>query len=132
MTGHDRDDEVLVVVCVYEDGRLTSAWFRAYQRVKRTIRRGSFRARVELLPVSELPERIDVLIAPEELGGLAAVGNGARDRLVASPEALRAAFDALVERLVGEGRLQHAPPPARAIATHRGFRAVGERARLAD
>jgi hypothetical protein len=132
MSGRNRGDEPLVIVCVYPDGRLASDWFRAYQRVKRTVRRGSFRARVELRPVSELPEWVDVLIAPLEPHGLADAAPGALDRIVAAPDALRVAFDALLERLVSEGRLQHAPAPARALATHHGFRAVGERARLAD
>lgn len=135
MTGRERDGGAnggeLVIVVGHPDGRLTSAWFRAYQRVERTMSRGSFHARVELAPISAPPARIDVLIVPPGLDPIPAAAAHA-ERLVATPEGLRSAFDELVARLLADGRLIHAPAPSRAIAIHRGFRAVGRRARLAD
>lgn len=137
MTGSSPGDgshggETLVIVCAYPDGLLSGPWFRAYKRAKLTIRRGSFRAHVELDSIADLPPRIDVLIVPPSLEDVAAVAPGVREHLVATPDGLHHAFDQLVERLVHEGRLLHAPAPPRAVAVHRGFQAVGERARLVE
>jgi len=124
--------EPLVIACAYVDGTLAASWFRAYKRIKQTIKRGSFTARVELVPMTGLPPRIDVLIVPPFLADVANAMPGIQELLVVSPERLQQEFDRLVERLVGDGRLEHAPTPARALAIHRGFRALTDRARLAD
>jgi hypothetical protein len=130
--GPDDEARGLVIVCTYPDGSLASSWFRAYRRIKQTIRRGSFLARVDLVPVNALPQTIDVLIAPPALSAVAAELPSVGEVLVAEPERLQAGFDALVRRLIDDGRLVRGPGPARSIAVHRGFQALGDRGRLAD
>jgi hypothetical protein len=95
----------LLIVVAYPDGALSSTVFRAVQRARRAIERGGYAARIELVPAS------------------AAVG----DLIVG-----HTAVDGLVERLVAEGRLQRGPTASRAVATHRGLRTLGDRARIAD
>jgi hypothetical protein len=123
--------EPLVIVCAYPDGMLASSWFRAYTRLKRTVTRGGYGARVELAPVSGLPPRIDVLIVPPSLADAASAASPAAERAVAPADGPQAWIDGLVERLVADGRLQRAPTPSSAVAVHRGFQAVAERARPA-
>jgi hypothetical protein len=127
-----RGDEPLVIACAYPEGMLSSSWYRAYRRVKQTMKRGAFNALVELVPMTALPARVDVLVVPPSLEDEANATAGVQERLVSSPEGVQRAFDRLVERLVLDGRLQHAPTPGRALAVHRGFQALGDRARLAD
>jgi hypothetical protein len=126
------DNEPLVIACGYADGMLASSWFRAYKRVKQTIKRGSFEARVELVPITELPPLVDVLIVPPELEDVARALPAVRELLIAEPGRVQREFDHVVDRLVRDGHLAHAPAPARVLAVHRGFRALAERARLVD
>jgi hypothetical protein len=137
MSGHHfaetpAEEPPLVIACAYPEGMLASTWYRAYKRCKQTLKRGSYRARVELVPITALPSHVDVLVVPPSLQERAEATAGVGERLVTSPEALQGAFDRLVERLVSEGRLGHAPPQARALAVHRGFQALTERARQAE
>lgn len=126
------ESEPLLIVCAYPDGMLAGSWFRAYLRLKRTMRRGAYDARVELAPITELPPRLDILIVPPSLASAANTMSGVQDRLVVAPERVQPEFEALLESLVREGRLHGAPAPNRAVAVHRGCRAVGERGRLTD
>jgi hypothetical protein len=128
---HDEDHGVLII-CTYPDGSLGSSWFRAYRRIKQTIRRGAFLARVDLVPLTALPETIDVLIGAPALSAAVKAVPGVVEVLVAEPERLQAHFDALVRRLIDDGRLVRGPGPARSVAVHRGFQALGDRGRLAD
>ncbi len=124
--------ESLLIVCAYPEGMLAGSWFRAYLRMKRTMRRGAYDARVELVPITELPPRLDVLVVPPSLASTANATSGVQDRLVAAPEHVAQAFERLVERLVRDGRLHGAHAPNPTVAVHRGFRAVAERGRLTD
>jgi len=125
-------DGLLVVVCGYRDGMLANSWFRAYRRLKRTVKLGGFKARVELAPVTDLPPNIDVLAVPPSLADVAHATPGVLECLVTPAEGLQQAFDQLVERLVREGPLEYGPTPGPAVAVHRGFQALTERARLFD
>ena len=122
----------LHVVFAYSDGRLPNPWFRAYKRAKRAIRLASYDARVELLPINSVPPSVDVLVMAPELEAEATQFAGAGQRIVSAAEHAPAELDALVVRLVTEGRLGHAPDQARTVAVHRGFVALTERARVAE
>lgn len=121
-----------VIACAYAEGMLASSWFRAYKRVKQMMKRGSLDARVELLPMTDLPPHIDLLIVPPSLADAANSAPGIGECLVTSPERMQQDFDRILQRLVTDGRLEHALAPARVFAIHRGFQALAERARLAD
>lgn len=122
----------IVIACAYPEGMLDSAWFRAYKRAKRTLKRGAFHARMELVPITDLPARVDVLLVPPALADAANAIAVVLERIVTSADAMQPQLDRLVERLSRDGRLPLAPLPARALAVHRGFQAVEERARLAE
>lgn len=122
--------EPLRVVCAYEDGALSSAWFQAVQRARRTMRRAGYRARIDLVPASELPLDADVVIAPARMAASLTIGGA--EVVVAEPATLGPALDALVDRFVAAGRLGRGPESPRAIAIHRGFQAIGDRARLPE
>ena len=124
--------EMLVIVCAYPEGMLPSSWFQVYKRLRRKVKRGLFRARVELLPITEVPSRIDVLVVPPALADAADAVTVTSERLVGQGDELQEAFDRLVMRLVDEGRLGRGGSSGRALAVHRGFQALGERARSAD
>lgn len=99
---------LLRIVCTYPDAALPSAWFQAVQRARRAARRAGWLVRIDLLPVRSAPADADVVVArPVELDGL-------------------------LDRLAAEGRLQRGPEPPRTIAVHRGFAALGDRARVAE
>ncbi len=127
------------IVCAYPDGALPSGWFQAVQRARRTVRRAGYRARVELTPASCVTVEADVVIAPPvaapAIRASAAAGRAERiaaEFIVVESTEFGAAFDLLVGRLVADGRLDRAPEPPRTIARHRGFQAIGERARIAE
>ena len=119
------------IVCVYRDGALPSAWFQVVQRARRTMKRAGWRARIDLLPASALPSGADVVLAPPGLAEALASSTG-RVVVACEPVALISILDGLLERLADEGRLQRGPEPARTIAVHRGFQALGDRARVAE
>jgi len=124
--------EPLVIVFGYPDGMLPNAFFRAYKRVKRATRRAGYHVSIALQPLTSLPARVDVLIV-EPSDGSRAVSSSVEGEVVsAHADEVQAEIDRVIERLVADGRLIHAPVPSRAIAVHRGFRAVTERARLAE
>jgi hypothetical protein len=116
-------------VCAYPDGRLPSGWFQAIQGARRRIERGGVGVRLELLPVSRLLPEAEVIVAAEPLPPAARIGS---EVVIVEPGALNATIDALVARLVAERRVLPGPPASRAIAVHRGFQPLGERARIAD
>lgn len=118
----------LSVVCAYADGLLETPWFRAYKKLKRTSARASLGVRVDLRPQSDVHAGADVVAVPP---GVAVEAPGA-ELLVAKAEELQPAFDALVQRLLAEGRLAHAAPPSRAVVRHRGFEPLDGRGRVAD
>jgi hypothetical protein len=122
----------LTVVCAYADGSLATPWFRAYRRAKRALQNRGFNARLQLLPITDLPAEIDVIVVPPNLERVARAAPGVRDCLITSPEALAGRLVHVLERLLEEGRLDYAPAPARPVAVHLGFQAVTERARLAE
>ena len=98
---------MVTIVCPYPDGALPSATFRAVQRTRRHIRRAGYAAGVELLPSSAVPSDAEFVVSPDDLA-------------------------ALLERLVADGVVGHAAAAPRPIAVHRGFQAIGERARLPE
>jgi hypothetical protein len=118
------------IVCGYSDGMLPNPWFRAYKRVKRGMRRAAFNARVELLPITQLPSLVDLLVVPPSLEETARTLPGIEELLVAQADEMQAGLDRLVERLSDQGTLLHATAAGRSVAVHRGFQAVRERARL--
>ena len=120
----------LHIVCAYRDGMLTGEWFQAYRRLKRMLRRGGYDAVVELLPDRDVRDESALIVIP----GSSAPPNPARagEVVAIDVDAAQAAFDALIERLVAEGRLGRAPARARTSAVHRGFQALQERARLSE
>lgn len=108
---------IVRIVVTYPDGALTGDAFRAVQRSRGAIRRAGYLADVELVPAST-----------------AAAADGSEgdvEALTATPT-LGADLDALLERLAGTGRLLRGPEPPRSVAVHRGFQALGERARLPE
>lgn len=124
--------EPLVIVFGYHDGILPNPFFRAYKRVKRAMRRAAFHASVELQPLTRLPTHVDLLITTPPGGAPDSGSSAIKEVISADPDEVQAEIDWAIERLVADGRLTHAPLPARAIAVHHGFRAVTERARLAE
>lgn len=124
--------EPILIVFGYQDGILPNPFFRAYKRVKRAMRRAAYHASVELQPLSRLPAHVDVLIVVPPAGPREFGSSDLGEVVSADPDDVQAEIDRVVERLVADGSLVHAPVSARAIAVHRGFRAVTERARLAE
>lgn len=125
-------DAPLAIVCAYPDGILPNAWFRAYKRVKRALRNRGLNVDVALHPITALPSRLDVLIVPRALAGIAPRVAGSPERIVAAPETLAAEVDQLVDRLVAQSRLEYATPRARTTAVHVGFLPVTQRARSSE
>jgi hypothetical protein len=96
------------LVCTYPDGELASAWFQAVRKARRASERAGYRLSIELLPASAAVADAGLLVqAPAEL-------------------------ETVIARLVEEGRVVRGPESPRAIAVHRGFQAIGERARLGE
>jgi hypothetical protein len=126
------DERPLRIVFGFPDGMLANPWFRAYKRVKRGMRRAAYHATVELEPLARLSEGIDILIVARSSSMPAVAPAPATGLVVADPDEVQAEVDLLLARLVTDGSLRHAPGRARSLATHLGFRAVGERARLAE
>jgi hypothetical protein len=124
-------DRPLRIVFGFPDGMLANPWFRAYKRVKRGMRRAAYHATVELEPLARLPHGIDVLIV-ERSSTMPADAPPATELVVAEPDEVQAEVDLLLARLVEAGSLRHAPGHSRSLATHLGFRAINERARLAE
>jgi hypothetical protein len=123
----------VLIVCAYPDGRLDNAWFRAYKRLRRTIRTKGYNARVALRPIGDLPPDIDVLAVPTALTvELRRTRAEVGETRVVVPERLVGEVEDLLVRRIALGELGYAPPPARTVAVHRGFQAVHERARLAE
>jgi hypothetical protein len=122
------------IVCAYADGELPSAWFQGFRRARRTIRRAGYRARIELLPASAVPHGADVVITSAAVAEMirSDLGDLRAEFVVAEVGNLPAAFEALFERLLASGALVRGPELRRTVAVHRGFRAVGDRARLSD
>lgn len=122
----------LSVICGHPEGTLPTAWFRTYKQLKRKLKRTGLNARVAMAPLSELPAGIDVLILPPTLADSARFAESASILLRGTPDELQRQLDALVVQLQAEGRIEYAQADARSFATHVGFRAVGERARLEE
>lgn len=122
----------LSVVCGHPEGTLPTAWYRTYKQLKRKLKRTGVNARVALAPVTDLPDGIDVLVLPPTLADSARFAESASTLLSGTADELQRELDALVARLQEEGRIEYAQPDARSFATHLGFRAVGERARLEE
>jgi hypothetical protein len=113
--------QILSIAFVYPEGMLSSGWFRAYRKAKRTIRRAGLGAYVSLVPINELTARLDVLVLPPSLGDRAPDLAGARACVVASAEEVQHELDQLIARLLSEGRLGYTPPPEDSLAVHVGF-----------
>jgi hypothetical protein len=122
--------EPLAIGWAHPDGKLPSAWFRAYKRLKRTVRRAGLHARVELVPIGEAGDAFDLLVVPPELAGAPAPAS--TQRVVTAPEDAQRELDAVVERLLAEGLLDYEPGPAAALAVHRGCLPVHGRGRVED
>jgi len=103
----------LLIVVTYPDGALPGALFRAFRRVRRDAERAGYNARIELRPASDVPAAAAAVIT-------------------ATAEEFPVEFDATLERLTASGKLRRGTEPPRTVAVHRGFRALGDRARLGD
>jgi hypothetical protein len=104
------ESEPLLIVCAYPEGMLAGSWFRAYLRLKRTMRRGAYDARVELVPITELPPRLDVLIVPTSLASTANTMSGVQAVSSLRPNMRQPEFERLVESLVRERVVSTGPP----------------------
>lgn len=123
------DGEWPLIVVAYRDGHLGSAWFQAARRARRAVRRGGLRVRVEVLPLSRVPSDATIVFLPEEIDG-AALADTPAERLVALPATdLAGAIDRHVQQQAAVGAIGHGATPTRTVV-HRGFEAVGGRARL--
>lgn len=120
----------LSVVCGHPEGTLPTPWFRTYKQLRRKLKRTGLNARIDLASLTELPDGIDVLLVPPTLADSARYAGSAGTVLTGTADELQGQLDELVERLQAEGRIEYAQADARAFATHVGFRATGERARL--
>lgn len=120
------------IVFVHADGELPNPWFRAYRRIRTAVRRAAYNARVEQCSLTDLIAEPDVLVIPSALETVTAGLTARLGRIVAAPEAVGLQIDQLVARLAEEGHLGRTTAPARAIAVHRGFMPVTERARLSE
>jgi hypothetical protein len=119
----------LVIVCAYPDGRLPSGWFQAIQRARRKSDRAGIGVRLELLPVSRIPPGAEIIVAAEPLPPS---DRPESEVVIVEPGAVGATIDGLIARLVAEQRAQPGSPASRAVAVHRGFQPLSERARIAD
>jgi hypothetical protein len=119
------------IVCAYPDGMLDTAWFRAYKRVKRSVKRASLNVEVSLLPLSGVAEGVEVVLLPPELESEQARTPARASSVVTSGELART-FDAEVERLKAEGRVFNVPSPAERRVKHHGFEPVDTRARITE
>lgn len=124
------DDLPVRIVCAYEDGALPGPWFQAVRRARRSISRAGYQVQLDLLPASSLRADADVVIASEAVAAGLPIGAGRC--VVTEPSTFGATLDALLAELAGNGRVRRGPESPRAIAVHRGFQAIGERARLED
>jgi hypothetical protein len=119
------------IVCAYPDGMLDTAWFRAYKRVKRSVKRASLNVDVSLRPLSDVDGGVDVVLLPPDLEPEQGRTSARTASVVTSGELPRM-FDAEVERLKAEGRVFNVPSAAGQRVKHHGFEPVDGRARLAD
>lgn len=117
------------IVLAYPDGRLDSPWFRAYKRVKRSMRTKGIAATVELQPAGDVPLGASIVIAHPDLAGSAHLPVG---HVVSPLDRVQADVEEQVERLLADGRLRYAPAPPRSVAVHRGPLALTGRARTGD
>jgi len=122
----------LTVVCGHPEGTLPTSWFRTYKQLKRRLKRTGLNARVALAPLTALPAEIDILMLPPSLADAGHYAGRAGTCLSGTADELQRELDALVVRLQAEGRIEYAEADARAFATHLGFRALGDRARLEE
>lgn len=109
------------IVCAYAEGTLASAWFQAYQRLKRTVARAGVDAHVELTPITALPPKLDVLVVPPSLAHVAASFEGAIRCMVMSPDELHQKGAELIAGLPRAARVQPEEGSSTSVALHRGF-----------
>ncbi len=108
-TGHEASRLVRTIVCGYSREELPASWVQVFRRFERAVARAGLRVRVQLLPLEELPESIDVLvIAPHLLERAEALRTGARI-VCATRQGAPAAVDELLRDLEG-GQLLYAEP----------------------
>jgi hypothetical protein len=119
------------IVCAYPDGMLDTAWFRAYKRVKRSVKRASLNVEVSLRPLSGVGEGVDVVLLPPDLESEQG-RTAARAASVVTSGELPRVFDTEVERLKAEGRVFNVPSAAERRVKHPGFEPVDGRARIAE
>jgi hypothetical protein len=111
----------LVLVWAYPEGSLSSGWFRAYKRLRRTVSRAGLGIRVELLPMTALPSKLDILVVPASLERTARALTGEHECLAGSADEVQQAFDQLVARRLELGDVGYERAVVNAPVLHRGF-----------
>ena len=104
------------VVWAYEVGVLPVPWLMGYKRLKATLERAGFAIRVDMLPLTGLPDDVDLLFVPDELAETArqAAPSVQVTALEGRPE--QTVFQALVDQLrAGTALAAPSAPPATSI-----------------
>ena len=133
MAESDRSDVTpsLHIVCAYPEFALGGDWFRVYRRLRHMVASEGLQARLELVPISDIPVDADIVIAPQESSEQDAAVLAVLDAelLFAPARGATKALKTLFERLREDG-LVFKPgndrPVEAALPTgyvhHRGFR----------
>lgn len=119
------------VTFVYAEGELSGPWFRAYKAVKRKLQRAGLNVRIQLLPLTELELRVDVLVVPASLSHRVPASVAIREVVVVTADRGQHELDQLVERLLADDDLR-VGQPSRTFALHQGFRPLGQRGRAEE
>jgi len=115
----------------YTEGELSGPWFRAYKAVKRKLQRGGLNVRVQLLPLTELEPRVDILVLPASLSHRVPVSVAVGEAIIAPVDKGQKQLDRLVERLLADDNLR-VGQPSPTFALHQGFRPLRGRGRVEE
>jgi hypothetical protein len=115
----------------YTEGERSGPWFRTYKAVKRKLQRGGVNVRVQLLPLTELGPRVDVLVLPASLSHHVPVSVDVGEAVIAPVDKAQKQLDQLVDRLLADDGLR-VGQPSRTFALHQGFRPLRGRGRVEE
>ena len=98
------------IVWGYAVGVLPVPWLMGYKRLKALLERERLAIRVDLLPLTSLPDEVDLLFVPDELAEDAGAAAPAARVIALGGRPQHAVFQSLVEQLRAGTELR--PPPS--------------------
>lgn len=92
------------LVCAYELGALPTWWLMVHRRLKASAERQGWRVKVDLVPLSSLPQEVDMLVVPRELAPMARARAPEAEVVPIGPDEYPRGVLELVDRLADASR----------------------------